>query len=116
MLDQQEIERRRTERREVDAQGTLGSDGMLRVVNVSQRGLETESAQRLLVGNHCDVLVHWRGEDLPVCGTVVWSKLDRTVLSRAGEIKPVYRSGIEGDSACIPLLERLATRSPGELA
>jgi hypothetical protein len=38
---------------------------------------------------------------------VKWSRLDRTVLSRRGELRPVYRSGLEASSTSIPRLVRM---------
>lgn len=112
MHDFHDLERRRTERRTVDATGTLGSAADLKVVNVGPRGFETETSERLMVGADHEVQIHLGHENVSVHGTVVWSRLDRTVLSRAGEVKPVYRSGLEAASSSIPLLERLVDRAP----
>ena len=107
-----DLERRRTERRTVDAVGTLRFASDLKVVNIGPRGIETETSERLMVGADYDFLIHLDGENFTIHGTVVWSKLDRTVLSRSGEVRPVYRSGIEAGSASIPILERLVDREP----
>jgi hypothetical protein len=112
MHDFRDFERRRTERRTVDAAGTLRFAADLKVVNVGPRGFETETSERLMVGADYDVLIHLDDENVSVHGTVVWSRLDRTVLSRAGEVRPVYRSGLEAASSSIPLLERLVDRAP----
>ena len=112
MHDIQDLERRRTERRTVDAVGSLRFAADLKVVNIGPRGIETETSERLMVGADYDVLIQVDGENVKVHGTVVWSKLDRTVLSRAGEVRPVYRSGLEAGSASIPVLERMLDRAP----
>lgn len=113
MQDFREFERRRTERQPLDAEGRLVEDDTsLRVVNLSARGLETESASRLMVGSQHEVVLSWQGADHHVHGTVVWSRLDRTVLTRSGDLTPVYRSGLEAASASIPVLERLVARRP----
>ena len=101
------IERRRTERREVDAEGTLGTSSELKLVNVGPRGFEAETGERLMPGADYDLRVSWEGERIELHGTVKWSRLDRTVLSRRGELRPVYRSGLEASSTSIPRLERM---------
>ena len=103
----QEFERRRTERREVDAEGTLGASSELKLVNVGPRGFEAETGERLMPGADYDLRVSWEGERIELHGTVKWSRLDRTVLSRRGELRPVYRSGLEASSTSIPRLERM---------
>jgi hypothetical protein len=103
----QEFERRRTERHEIDAEGTLGASSGLKLVNVGPRGFEAETAERLMVGAGCDLEVSWEGERIELQGTVKWSRLDRTVLSRRGELRPVYRSGLEASSTSIPRLVRM---------
>ena len=101
------FERRRTERLNVEAEGTLAGAADLKLVNVSPRGFEAETSDRLMVGAGYDLRVSWEGERIDLRGTVKWSKLDRTVLSRSGELRPVYRSGLEASSTSIPLLERM---------
>jgi hypothetical protein len=101
------FERRRTKRREVEAEGTLGTSSELTLVNVGPRGFEAETAERLMVGADYDLRVSWEGERIDLHGTVKWSRLDRTVLSRSGELRPVYRSGLEASSTSIPRLERM---------
>jgi hypothetical protein len=49
---------------------------------------------------------------VPVRGTVVWSRLDRTEETVAGDLRPVYRTGMEAASQSIPALERLLAHSP----
>jgi hypothetical protein len=110
MYDMRDLERRRTERRQVDAAGTLRFNADLKVVNIGPRGIETETSERLMVGSDYDVLIHLDDENVTVRGTVVWSKLDRTVHTRSGDVRPVYRSGLEAASASIPILERLVDR------
>ena len=112
MHDFRDLERRRTERRPVDAVGTLHFAADLKVVNVGPRGIETETSDRLMVGAGYDVLIHLVSENVTVHGTVVWSRLDRTVLTRGGEVKPVYRSGLEAASSSIPILEQIVERAP----
>ena len=107
LRDFSDFERRRTERREVEAEGTLGASADLKLVNVSPRGFEAETAERLIVGASYDLALSWEGEAIELRGAVKWSKLDRTVLSRRGELRPVYRSGLEASSTSIPLLERM---------
>jgi hypothetical protein len=107
MQDFRDFERRRTDRLTVDADGTLSSSSELKVVNVGPRGLETETRDRLMVGADYDMEIRWHGQHHQVRGTVVWSRLDRTVMTRAGDIAPIYRSGLEAASASIPTLERL---------
>jgi hypothetical protein len=107
-----DIDRRRTDRRQVDADGTLSFASGLKVINLGPRGLETETSDRLMVGADYDLQIRWREQEHDVRGTVVWSRLDRTVLTRAGDITPVYRSGIEAASASIPTLERLVEQAP----
>ena len=106
LRDFSDLERRRTERLETDADGTIGS-GDLKLVNVSTRGFEAETDQRLVVGASYELRVNWEGERIDLRGTVRWSRLDRTVLSRRGELRPVYRSGLEASSPSIPDLERM---------
>jgi hypothetical protein len=110
MHDFRDLERRRTERVAVDATGSLRFAADLRVVNIGPRGIETETSDRLMLGAPYDVLIHLGNESFMVQGTVVWSRLDRTVHSKDGDIRPVYRSGLEAASASIPILERLVER------
>jgi hypothetical protein len=115
-VDSHPSERRRTERRPTDSQGKLSFDTDVRVLNVSQRGLEVETDERLMVGAPYSLTLRAADGEHVVGGTVVWSRLDRTVLTRAGEISPVYRSGIEAASTAIPVLERLADPRESELS
>ena len=107
LRDFSEFERRRMERLDTDAQGTIGASGDLKLVNLSPRGFEAETVERLMVGASYDLRVNWEGERIDLRGTVKWSRLDRTVLSRRGELRPVYRSGLEASSPSIPRLERM---------
>ena len=106
------FERRRTDRRPLDASGRASFAADLKIVNVGPRGIEIETSDRLMIGAEYDVEIKSRGEDVQVRGTVVWSRLDRTVQTAAGDLRPVYRSGIEAASQSIPGLERLLDHSP----
>jgi hypothetical protein len=107
MHDFQGLDRRRTTRRDVDIEGTLGAEDGLRLLNVGPRGIEAETAERLMVGADYTFHVPWEGERLELRGTVRWSRLDRTAPGRRGELRPVYRSGIEAGSPSIPVLEKM---------
>jgi hypothetical protein len=106
------FERRRTDRHPLDATGRASFAADLVIVNVGPRGVEIETSDRLMIGAAYDLEVHCRGESVDVRGTVVWSRLDRTVQTAAGDLRPVYRSGLEAASQSIPGLERLLERSP----
>ena len=101
------FERRRTDRLTLDMVGVASFAADLRVVNVGPRGIEIETSDRLMVGADYDFQVQTQGKLVPLRGTVVWSKLDRTAQTHSGEVKPIYRAGIEAASASIPELERL---------
>jgi hypothetical protein len=107
MHEFQDFERRRTERRDVDLEGSLGPSSTLKLINVGPRGMETESPERLIVGAEYDLEVTWEGEPVRLRGSVKWSRLDHTRMSRRGELRPVYRSGLEAASTSIPVLERM---------
>ena len=66
MHDFRDAERRRTERRPVDATGTLRFAADLKVVNVGPRGIETETSERLMVGADYDVLIHLDADNVTV--------------------------------------------------
>lgn len=106
------LERRRTDRRPLEATGRASFAADLKIVNVGPRGIEIETSDRLMIGAEYDVEIRSRGEDVQVRGTIVWSRLDRTVQTGAGDLRPVYRSGIEAASQSIPGLERLLEHSP----
>ena len=112
MQDFAASERRRTDRRSLDASGRASFAADLKILNVSPRGVEIETAGRLMVGADYDLEISSRGEEVPVRGTVVWCRLDRTEETAAGDLRPVYRSGIEAASQSIPGLERLLAHSP----
>jgi len=112
MRDFDSFERRRTDRRPLDVLGVASFAADLRIVNVGPRGIEIETSDRLMVGADYDFQVQVRGELVPLRGTVVWSRLDRTAHTHAGEIKAIYRAGIEAASASIPSLERLLEAPP----
>ena len=105
-------ERRRTDRRPLDATGRANFAANLKIVNVGPRGVEIETSDRLMIGADYDLEITSRGEDVQVRGTVVWSRLDRTEETAAGDLRPVYRSGIEAASQSIPGLERLLSQLP----
>jgi hypothetical protein len=107
MRDFDSFERRRTDRRPLEAEGTASFASDLRVVNVGPRGIEIETSDRLMVGADYDFQVRCKSDLLAIRGTVVWSKLDRTIHTHDGEIRPIYRAGIEAASSSIPALERL---------
>jgi hypothetical protein len=113
MQEFQDFERRRTERRDVELEGSLGPSSTLKLINVGPRGMETESAERLIVGADYDLEVTWEGETVHLRGSVKWSRLDRTAMSRRGELRPVYRSGLEAASTTIPVLERMLGGTAG---
>ena len=112
MQDFSSFDRRRTDRRLIDASGRANFAADLKIVNVGPRGVEVETADRLMIGADYDVEITARGEDVQVRGTVVWCRLDRTEETAAGDLRPVYRSGIEAASQSIPGLERLLAHSP----
>lgn len=116
MRETDTFERRRTDRQPLDASGRASFAADLRIVNVGPRGIEIETSARLMIGADYDLELMSRGECVEVRGTVVWSRLDRTVQTAAGELRPVYRSGIEAASQSIPGLERLLDRTPSMLA
>ena len=105
-------DRRRTDRRPLEATGRANFAANLKIVNVGPRGVEVETSDRLMIGADYDLEITSRGEDVQVRGTVVWSRLDRTEETAAGDLRPVYRSGIEAASQSIPGLERLLSHSP----
>jgi hypothetical protein len=105
-------ERRRTDRRPLEATGRAAFATSLTIVNVGPRGVEVETSDRLMIGADYDLEITSRGEDVPVRGTVVWSRLDRTEETAAGDLRPIYRSGIEAASQSIPGLERLISGLP----
>ena len=107
-----DFERRRTDRRPLDASGRASFAADLKIVNVGPRGVEIETTDRLMIGADYNLEICSRGEDVPVRGTVVWCRLDRTVQTAAGDLLPVYRSGIEAASQSIPGLERMLSRLP----
>jgi hypothetical protein len=106
------FERRRTDRQSLAATATARLGTRIEIVNVGPRGIEIETSERLMVGSDCQLEVISHGETVPVRGTVVWSRLDRTSQSAAGELQPMYRCGIEAASQSIPALEKLLERSP----
>ena len=106
------FERRRTDRRPLEATGRASFAADLKIVNVGPRGIEIETHDRLMIGAEYDLEIRASGEDVEVRGCVVWSKLDRTVQTAAGDLQPVYRSGIEASSQSIPGLERLLDGPP----
>lgn len=106
------IERRRTDRRSFAASGTASSGARIELVNVGPRGIEIETSERLMIGADYDLEVVSHGDAVTVRGTVVWSRLNRTAETPAGELQPVYRCGIEAASQSIPALEKLLERSP----
>ena len=108
MRETEPFERRRTDRRPLEAAGVASFAADLRVVNVGPRGIEIETPERLMIGADYDFQVQHRGELLRIRGAVVWSKLDRTVHTHDGEIQPIYRAGIEAASSAIPALEKLS--------
>ena len=112
MQDFTGFERRRTDRLPLEASGRASFAADLKILNVGPRGIEIETSQRLMVGADYDVEVTCRGEQVDVRGTVVWCRLDRTVQTAAGDLRPVYRSGIEAASQSIPGLERLLAHAP----
>jgi len=112
MQDFSSFDRRRTDRRLIDATGRANFAADLKIVNVGPRGVEVETSDRLMIGADYDVEITARGEDIQVRGTVVWCRLDRTVQTAAGDLRPVYRSGIEAASQSIPGLERLLSSLP----
>ena len=112
MRHHETFERRRTDRRPLDFEGQASFAADLRVVNVGPRGIEIETSTRLMVGQDYVFQVKNRSEMHDIRGTVVWSRLDRTVHTHDGEIRPIYRAGIEAASSSIPALERLVDGSP----
>jgi hypothetical protein len=107
MRDFDSFERRRTDRRPLELEGMASFANILKVVNVGPRGIEIETTERLMVGADYDFQVQVKNELIPLHGTVVWSRLDRTAHTHSGEIKPIYRAGIEAASTSIPALEKL---------
>ena len=112
MQDFSAFERRRTDRLPLAASGRANFAADLKILNVGPRGVEIETSDRLMIGADYDLEITSRGEDVQVRGTVVWCRLDRTVQTAAGDLRPVYRSGIEAASQSIPGLERLLAHSP----
>jgi len=112
MQDFSSSDRRRTDRRPLEATGRANFAANLKIVNVGPRGIEVETSDRLMIGADYDLEITSRGEDVEVRGTVVWSRLDRTEETAGGDLRPVYRSGIEAASQSIPGLERLLSHSP----
>jgi hypothetical protein len=110
------FERRRTDRQPMEATGLADFAPDLKIVNIGPRGIEIETSERLMVGAEYDFQVQSRGDSVPVRGTVVWSRLDRTVHAHDGDILPIYQAGIEAASASIPGLERLLERSAAQLS
>jgi hypothetical protein len=104
-------DRRRTDRRALPATAKASFGTGIEIVNAGPRGIEIETAERLLIGADVELEVVSHGEAVPVRGTVVWSRLDRTAESGAGELRPVYRCGIEAASQSIPALEKLLESS-----
>jgi hypothetical protein len=111
MRHSESFERRRTDRRALTAKATASSGRRIEIVNVGPRGVEIETSERLMIGADFDLEVVSHGDAVPVRGTVVWSRLDRTAQTSAGELQPVYRCGIEAASQSIPALEKLLDRS-----
>jgi hypothetical protein len=107
MRDFESFERRRTDRRQLEAEGLASFAADLRVINVGPRGIEIETSDRLMVGADYTFQVKATNDLLAIRGTVVWSRLDRTVHTHDGEIRPIYRAGIEAASSSIPALEQL---------
>jgi len=106
------FERRRTRRRSLAASGTASFGARFEIVNVGPRGIEIETSERLMIGAAYDLELVSHGDAVAVRGTVVWSRLDRTIQTAAGDLQPVYRCGIEAASQSIPALEKLLERSP----
>jgi len=116
MRDFESFDRRRTDRLNLDATALADFAPDLTIVNVGPRGIEIETSERLMVGAAYDFQVQSRGDSVPLRGTVVWSRLDRTVHAHDGDILPIYRAGIEAASASIPGLERLLDRGAPQLS
>jgi len=106
------VERRRTDRQALDASGKADFAADLKIVNVGPRGLEIETHERLMIGADYDLELLSHGHAVEVRGTVVWCRLDRTAQTASGDLRPLYRSGLEAASQSIPGLERLLARSP----
>lgn len=63
-------------------------------VNISESGLCLESLVELVAGAEYVFRVSYGSHFLSLPGRVVWSRLDRTEITRKGQVE-VYRSGIE---------------------
>ena len=83
MQDFSSSDRRRTDRRPLEATGRANFAANLKIVNVGPRGVEVETSDRLMIGADYDLEITSRGEDVQVRGTV-----DPTVLAglRSGAI------------------------------
>ncbi len=111
MPDLSSFERPRTDRRLLGAGGKARFAADLRILAVGPRGIEIETSNRLRIGADYDLEIESHGDRVGVRGTVVWCRLDRTAHTGAGDLEPVYRSGIEAASQSIPGLERLLAGS-----
>lgn len=84
-----------------------------RVVNLSRGGLAMESTTGLTIGSVHGFRITSAASTLRVEGEVRWCRLCRTVRRRAGEVLPIFRTGI-AFTETPNFLSRPALRSSAE--
>jgi c-di-GMP-binding flagellar brake protein YcgR len=65
-----------------------------RVLDMSLDGMAIETLNPLKVGRKYTLRLEEHGYDIPVCGTVVWCSLVKTIRNASGDVQPIYRAGV----------------------
>lgn len=89
-------ERRRSERHPVDdLSGSLLFSHRCRVLDLSARGLAVRTGTPLAPGRGYRLRLEHGGRRVDLTGTVAWCRLQGTERDEEGELRPVYRAGLE---------------------
>lgn len=89
-------ERRRNKRYEVQGvKGLLTLSLDVKILNMSLDGAAVETTKMLIVNKDYSIKFFQNDQSLDLRGRVMWSTLNRTFKSPAGDIIPVFTSGLQ---------------------
>ena len=89
-------ERRSHKRYEVDnVEGEVTYTFEVKILNMSLEGMAIETNKMLNIDKNYSIKLYNNDKTIMIDGQVVWSRLQRTMKTEAGDIVPIYRSGIK---------------------